>query len=130
MGHVRNATGHPLALINDILDLSKIEAGQLQLQLQEFQAAEALSEVLATIAPLAARKHIGIDSSVSEEMTIYGDLIRFKQILFNLLSNAVKFTPRAAPVRSGRRVHGALCAHFRHRYGSGHSDRGPGGGLR
>jgi len=99
VGHVRNATGHLLALINDILDLSKIEAGQLQLQLQEFPAAEALSEVLATIAPLAARKHIGIDSSVSEEMTIYGDLIRFKQILFNLLSNAVKFTPEGGSVR-------------------------------
>ena len=99
VGHVRSATGHLLALINDILDLSKIEAGQLQLQLQEFRAADALSEVLSTIAPLAERKHIGIGTSVGEEMTIYGDWIRFKQILFNLLSNAVKFTPEGGSVR-------------------------------
>ena len=99
VGHMLKASRHLLHLINDILDLSKIEAGQLQLNPESFRAAEALQEVLSTITPLAQSKYIQLVTTVGEEMAIYADRVRFKQILYNLLSNAVKFTPGSGEVR-------------------------------
>ncbi len=99
VGHMLKASRHLLQLINDILDLSKIEAGQLQLNPESFRAAEALQEVLSTITPLAQSKYIQLVTTVGEEMAIYADRVRFKQILYNLLSNAVKFTPGSGEVR-------------------------------
>ena len=83
---------HLLELINDILDLSRIEAGRLDLRLRAFDMLEAIEEVIATIRPQAAAKSLALDVSAAVGIGLHADRLRFKEILFNLLSNAVKFT--------------------------------------
>jgi signal transduction histidine kinase/DNA-binding response OmpR family regulator len=92
--HIRQGSNHLLQLINDILDLSKIEAGQLELRCEDFLVEDALPEVLSTIRPLAMAKNIQVQQEMGTERPVFADRIRFKQILYNLLSNAVKFTPQ------------------------------------
>ncbi|MHB8218249.1 MAG: PAS domain S-box protein [Candidatus Sulfotelmatobacter sp.] len=94
VNHIKQSSAHLLQLINDILDLSKIEAGQLELRCESFQIKDALPEVLSTIRPLAMAKNIQIDQKMENDQHVYADRVRFKQILYNLLSNAVKFTPK------------------------------------
>jgi PAS domain S-box-containing protein len=94
VGHIKQGSVHLLQLINDILDLSKIEAGQIELRCEDFGIAEALPEVLSTIRPLAMVKNIQVQQTLETERPVYADRIRFKQVLYNLLSNAVKFTPK------------------------------------
>lgn len=94
IGHIKQGSTHLLQLINDILDLSKIEAGQLELRSEEFLVQHALPEVLSTIDPLAMAKNIRVKQKVESKSLVKADRVRFKQILYNLLSNAVKFTPR------------------------------------
>jgi ammonium transporter, Amt family len=96
--HVQEGAHHLLALVNDILDLSRIEAGRIDLRHEEFAAAEAISEVLCATGPLAEVKNIQLCSQVSPTLFAYGDRTRFKQILYNLLSNAAKFTPDSGSV--------------------------------
>jgi signal transduction histidine kinase len=91
--HICAGAQHLLKLINEILDISKIEAGRVDLEPESFVAAEALAEVLLIVSPLAVDKRIQIESRLGEDITIFADRIRFKQILYNLLSNAMKFTP-------------------------------------
>jgi len=98
IGHVRDGARHLLQLINDILDLSKIEAGQLEFHCQDFLIEEALPEVLSTIRPLAMAKNITVEQKLETALPIHADRVRFKQILYNLLSNAVKFTPKAGRI--------------------------------
>jgi PAS domain S-box-containing protein len=93
INHIKQGSAHLLQLINDILDLSKIEAGQLELRCEQFSVKEALPEVLSTIRPLAMAKNIRVEQKVETERPVMADRVRFKQILYNLLSNAVKFTP-------------------------------------
>ena len=94
VGHVRDGAHHLLQLINDILDLSKIEAGQLDMHYEDFLIKDALPEVLSTIRPLAMAKSIAVEHKVDLHAPVHADRVRFKQILYNLLSNAVKFTPK------------------------------------
>jgi len=89
---ISRSARHLLSLINDLLDLSRIEAGRLDLHQEYFPAMEALVEVLETINPLAAAKNIAIGHAVEADLALVADRTRFKQMLFNLLSNAVKFT--------------------------------------
>jgi len=98
VNHIKNGAHHLLQLINDILDLSKIEAGQMEIRCEDFDVKSALSEVLSTIRPLAMTKNIDVRQMSETERTIYADRVRFKQILYNLLSNAVKFTPEGGRV--------------------------------
>ncbi len=91
LDHVMRAADHLLDLINDVLDLSKIEAGFLELRREIFAFDEALEEVLASIVPLAQSKGITIETTPGQHM-VHADRIRFRQILYNLLSNALKFT--------------------------------------
>ena len=94
VNHIKQGSTHLLQLINDILDLSKIEAGQLELHNEEFLVKDALPEVLSTIAPLAMAKSIRIEQKLDSNSLVRADRVRFKQVLYNLLSNAVKFTPK------------------------------------
>jgi len=94
VNHIKQGSIHLLQLINDILDLSKIEAGQLELHCEDFLVAEALPEVLSTIRPIAMAKNIRVEQKLETARPIYADRVRFKQILYNLLSNAVKFTAK------------------------------------
>ena len=91
--HIQHDARHLLELINDILDLSKIEAGRLDLRLEPFAMAVAAAEVLTSIRPLAVVKNISLDSELDTALTLRADRLRFKEILYNLLSNAIKFTP-------------------------------------
>ena len=87
VGHVRNGARHLLQLINDILDLSKIESGLLELRCENFSISETVPEVLSVLRPLAMAKKIRIEDT-GENLSVYADRVRFKQILYNLLSNA------------------------------------------
>lgn len=96
--HVKNGADHLLQLINDILDLSKIEAGQLDFSFEDFEINDAVPEVLSSILPLATAKKIDL-THPPDILHIYADRRRFKQILYNLLSNAIKFTSEGGKVR-------------------------------
>jgi PAS domain S-box-containing protein len=98
VNHIKQGSTHLLQLINDVLDLSKIEAGQLELRCEEFLVKDALPEVLSTIHPLAMAKNIQVEQIVESKNFVKADRVRFKQILYNLLSNAVKFTPKGGRV--------------------------------
>jgi PAS domain S-box-containing protein len=98
VGHIQQGARHLLALINDILDLSKVEAGRLELSRENVNVITVLADVLTSIRPAAAAKSIMVHSSIGPDVTIFADRIRFKQILFNLLNNAVKFTPDSGKI--------------------------------
>ena len=98
---ISRSARHLLSLINDLLDLSRIEAGHLEIRQEYFPALEALVEVLETIMPQAAAKHIAITHTLAPDLALVADRTRFKQMLFNLLSNAVKFTPEGGRVEIG-----------------------------
>ena len=92
---IRKSSAHLLALINDVLDFSKIDAGKLELDTAPFDLEEAIFDVMDMLSPLAAQKHINMAFYYAEELPqqVVGDALRFKQILTNLISNAIKFTP-------------------------------------
>lgn len=84
---------HLLGLINDVLDLSKIEAGQLTLSLAEYNLAAVVRSVTSAMEPLAHAKQLQLTSSIPGELSIgYGDERRLRQVLLNLVGNAIKFT--------------------------------------
>ena len=90
---------HLLSLINDILDLAKIEAGRMELDLEDFEAVLAIDNALTLIRERASRKGLTLETAVDPELgVIRGDQRKIKQVLLNLLSNAVKFTPEGGRV--------------------------------
>jgi signal transduction histidine kinase len=90
---------HLLRLINDVLDLSKVEAGKMELQREPVSLVATVEGVLGTVKTLATRKRIQIRSDVQPELgPVHVDPARLKQILYNLLSNAIKFTPEEGQV--------------------------------
>jgi PAS domain S-box-containing protein len=92
--HIHQSGQHLLALISDLLDLSKVEAGKLELRPEVLDLREALDAVLAELHPQAEAKRLTLELQVTDApATLIADPLRFKQILCNLLSNAVKFTP-------------------------------------
>jgi len=92
---VRSSARHLLALINDVLDLSKIEAEQLEVRQEPFELQACLDNVMATIHPLAQQKGLTLIKETCPALgQIVSDRRRVEQILINLLSNAVKFTPQ------------------------------------
>jgi PAS domain S-box-containing protein len=104
VGHIHKDSLHLLELINDILDLSKIEAGRLELRREPFDAAAAIEEVLGSIRPQGSAKSIQLTTSISVPAALNADRVRFKQVLFNLLSNAVKFTPQGGRIHVNARA--------------------------
>ncbi len=99
LSHIRTAGRHLLQLINDILDLSKIEAGQMVLMPEDFDLADALPEVLSIVKPLAMTKKVEIECGAHPDIHVHADRTRLKQVVYNLLSNAVKFTPEGGRIR-------------------------------
>jgi PAS domain S-box-containing protein len=86
---------HLLGLINDVLDLSKIEAGKMTIYNETFEVMMILGEVTATLEPLMQSKHNRLEACYEGDLdTMYADLTKVRQILFNLLSNAAKFTEK------------------------------------
>jgi len=93
LGDILNSGRHLLHLINDMLDLVKVQAGKADLALERFHLREAILEVCAGVHPIAAAKRIEVNVTVADEIDeVTLDQQRFKQILYNLLSNALKFT--------------------------------------
>ncbi|MEG4583289.1 ATP-binding protein [Microcoleus sp. MON1_C5] len=100
---------HLLQLINDILDLSKIEAGKVELNLQPVRVQELATDCLKMMQPRADKKRIGLSLELDYRITkVWLDERRVRQIVINLLSNAIKFTPEQGQVKlSGRLVYGS-----------------------
>jgi signal transduction histidine kinase len=104
-GDIESSGQHLLALINDILDISKAEAGKLELYEEAFNIEESVMSALRIIEPLAEKKELTINVDIAENLPLLcADERRFKQILLNLLSNAVKFTPIDGEVTVGIQV--------------------------
>jgi two-component system cell cycle sensor histidine kinase PleC len=87
-----------LDVINDILDMSKIEAGRMQLECEDLQVSSALDEVMRLVGPRAYEGRVTIEREVPPGFTLWADRRAFKQVLINLLSNAVKFTPEGGKI--------------------------------
>ena len=97
---------HLLSLINDILDLSKIEAGRMELEVSDFDLPSAIDNALTLVRERASRRGITLGHSVDERLgQIRGDERKVKQVLLNLLSNALKFTPEGGRIDVSARVH-------------------------
>jgi len=92
---VKDSGQHLLALINDVLDISKIEAGQIELQRSSFDIGDAIQKVAQTVAPLAERKSLPVVVRLAPGLgSLISDRRRVEQVLLNLLGNAIKFTER------------------------------------
>jgi PAS domain S-box-containing protein len=98
VGHIRRDSEHLLELINDVLDLSKIEAGHLTLKRETYPLTRSIGEALEAIRPGAAAKGITIEELGARDSLVDADPLRVKEMLYNLLSNAVKFTPEGGKV--------------------------------
>jgi signal transduction histidine kinase len=90
---------HLLSLINDILDLAKIEAGRMELETADFNLPQAIDNTLILVRERALRRGIALERTVDERLgEVKGDERKIKQVLLNLLSNAVKFTPEGGRI--------------------------------
>jgi signal transduction histidine kinase len=99
LGDILESGRHLLALINDILDLSKIEAGRMELEIGEFDLPAAIDNTLTLVRERAHRRGIVLERAVDEGLgKISADERKVKQVLLNLLSNALKFTPEGGQV--------------------------------
>ena len=95
---------HIMAVLNDALDVARIEAGKLECLIEPVDAAEVIGEVTGMMAPLARAKHLDLDiAGPAEPLMVRCDRQRSKQILVNLVSNAIKFTARGQIQVSGSR---------------------------
>ncbi|MHC1753854.1 MAG: CHASE4 domain-containing protein [Methanosarcina sp.] len=109
VGNISRSGKHLLNLINDILDLSKVEAGKLELDYKEFELAGKLSTIKNLLSPIADRKKIEVKINVDKNLTtIRADEARFVQILYNLLDNAIKFSQESGLVKIEAKKKGDL----------------------
>jgi signal transduction histidine kinase len=93
---------HLLSLINDILDLSKIEAGRMELELTEFDLPAAVDNAVTLVRERASRKGVTVRIAIGDQVgTMRGDERKIRQVLLNLLSNAIKFTPEGGRIEVG-----------------------------
>jgi PAS domain S-box-containing protein len=99
LADILRSARHLLQLINDILDLSKVEAGRMEFQPEDVDLAVAIREAQAVLKSLSSKKHLhmetDLDSSIGE---VHLDSVRLKQVLYNYLSNAIKFTPEGGRI--------------------------------
>ncbi len=99
VSHINKSGNHLLELINNILDLSRIETGKMELECSGFSLKQVIEDVTSLMSPIASKKNIDVEINNSiKEDHIIADRLKFKQIMINLLSNAIKFTPDAGKV--------------------------------
>ena len=108
VNHIHTGGRHLLSLINDILDLSKIEAGRLQLTIETVRVSTSFAEVVDTMRPLADKKSQSLVMEAPRELNVRADATRFKQVLMNLIGNAIKFTPEGGKIELGCRPLGQV----------------------
>lgn len=107
VGNIQSSGQSLLTLINDILDLAKIEAGRMEIHLSAFVPSDLIERMVSTMKPLAEKKNIDVQWEVSPELKVIDqDYGKLRQILFNLLSNAVKFTPEGGHIQVVARPYG------------------------
>ncbi|MDQ6691562.1 MAG: GAF domain-containing protein [Candidatus Dormibacteraeota bacterium] len=99
VGHIESSGRHLLALINDVLDLSKVAAGQMEVELEPIEVGPMIDEALNQLRPMADAKPLQLIHEPGPAIWVRADRRRFLQVLLNLLSNAVKFTPGGGTVR-------------------------------
>jgi PAS domain S-box-containing protein len=117
--HIHTGGKHLLSLISDILDLSKIEAGRMELAMESITVDAAFGEVLSVMQPLADKKSHVLSKSVEAGLAVRADATRFKQVFMNLLGNAIKFTPQGGRIELAAHLDGgSICMEVR--------DNGPG----
>ena len=114
VGHILQDARHLLELINEVLDISKIESGRLELKRETFDFSQCVEEVMAGIRHHAASRNITLENQNNFHESLYADRLRLKEILYNLLNNAVKFTPEGGRVwieagREGDTLHISVC---------------------
>jgi PAS domain S-box-containing protein len=103
--NILNSGRHLLQLINDILDLSKIEAGRMELEPSQFTVSTAVNDVYNIVKGVAMKKEVTLIQKVTDGMpSVNADQSKFKQILYNLISNAIKFTPEGKNVTVTGRI--------------------------
>ena len=102
--HIHTDSLHLLELINDVLDISKIEADRLELRTEAFDFTALVAESLASVRSLAEAKSHIVDTALDVPSAVEADRLRIKQVLVNLLSNAIKFTPEGGRIRLEARV--------------------------
>ncbi len=99
VSNIHQDSHHLLALINDLLDISKIEAGRMEFHLEKFALGPAVEEVMKMIRPQAEGKGLVLAADLDDGVFVEADRLRMRQVLTNLLSNAVKFTAAGGTVR-------------------------------
>lgn len=105
---IKSAGRHLLSLINNILDLSKIEAGKMEITPEHAELSTIIAETLSTVAPLIAKNGNRIELRSAPELgTVFTDITKVRQILLNLLGNAAKFTDKGTITLDARRVDGS-----------------------
>jgi signal transduction histidine kinase len=106
---IATAAKHQLSLINDILDLSKVEAGRMELEAADFHLPTAIDNALTLVRERATRRGITLGRTIDGSVgSIRADERKVKQVLLNLLSNALKFTPEGGRIDVGATVNGEL----------------------
>jgi PAS domain S-box-containing protein len=119
VSNIHGGGQHLLKLISDILDLSKIEAGRMDLAIQDVPIESAFSEVLSTLRPLAEKKSQTLSQNAQAHLIVRADITRFRQMLMNLAGNAIKFTPEGGRIElEARQTNGQIRIEVR--------DTGPG----
>ncbi len=98
VSHINTGGRHLLKLINDILDLSKIEAGRMEISREDLSVETIFGEVESALRPLAEKKTQTLSSSTEPGLRVHADATRFKQVLMNLAGNAIKFTPEGGRI--------------------------------
>jgi signal transduction histidine kinase/DNA-binding response OmpR family regulator len=98
VSHIHTGGKHLLTLITDILDLSKIEAGRMELSCEHMTVAPAFAEVISALYPLAEKKSQVLLQQAETGLQVHADTMRFKQVLTNLVGNAIKFTPEGGRI--------------------------------
>jgi signal transduction histidine kinase/DNA-binding response OmpR family regulator len=98
VSHIHTSGQHLLRLINDILDLSKIEAGRLQLSIEDVAVDASFAEVCESLHPLAEKNEHQLIQNAPRGLIVRADATRFRQMLMNLLGNAIKFTPKGGRI--------------------------------
>jgi signal transduction histidine kinase/CheY-like chemotaxis protein len=104
---IHSSGKHLLGLINDILDLAKVDAGQMTIEAEPLAGSDSVAEVFGVVEPLASKRGITLETRVGPTIRIMADPSRLKQILLNLLSNAIKFTSDGGQIRVSARRQGA-----------------------
>ena len=109
VGNISKSGKHLLSLINSILDLSKVEAGKMELNYKQFELASKINTIKSLVSPIADKKNIQIEIDIDSDLaTICADEARFAQVMYNLVDNAIKFSYENGHIKIGARRKGEM----------------------